>query len=299
MTKKFIIAIIIILAIIAIVVILRSPEDSWICQNGQWVKHGNPSSPMPTSGCGTSQSTQEPNIIVTSPQPNQTITSPLSIEGKAKGFWYFEAVAPIRLLDDKGDILASGNIQAQGDWMTSDYVPFKAEITFSYNATTSGILLFHNDNPSGLPENDKEFSVPVNLVPTQTIAVKAFFNNNNLDPQISCNKVFPVQKLIPKTQTVAMAALEELLKGPSDSEKSQGYYTNINPGVKIQKLTIDPPAGGGVAKADFDETLETAVGGSCRVSAIHAQITETLKQFPTVQNVIISINGRTEDILQP
>jgi len=35
------------------------------------------------------------------------------------------------------------------------------------------------------------------------------------------------------------------------------------------------------------------------VTAIRAQITETLKQFPTVENVVISIDGRTEDILQP
>lgn len=27
-------------------------EDDWICANGQWVKHGNPSAPMPQAGCG-------------------------------------------------------------------------------------------------------------------------------------------------------------------------------------------------------------------------------------------------------
>lgn len=26
-------------------------EDTWLCQNGQWVRHGNPSSPMPVSEC--------------------------------------------------------------------------------------------------------------------------------------------------------------------------------------------------------------------------------------------------------
>jgi spore germination protein GerM len=60
-------------------------------------------------------------------------------------------------------------------------------------------------------------------------------------------------------------------------------------------LTIED----GVAKVDFNEQLEYEVSGSCRVSAIRAQITETLKQFPTVKEVIISIDGRTEDILQP
>jgi len=27
-------------------------EDSWICSNGEWVKHGSPRDPMPQTGCG-------------------------------------------------------------------------------------------------------------------------------------------------------------------------------------------------------------------------------------------------------
>jgi spore germination protein GerM len=127
------------------------------------------------------------------------------------------------------------------------------------------------------------------------MAVKVFFNNEKSDPEFSCNKVFPVEREIPKTQAVGRTALEELLKGPTDAEKDSKYFTSINPGVKIQSLTIE----NGIAKVDFDGQLEFQVGGSCRVSAIRAQITETLKQFPTVNSVIISINGRTEDILQP
>jgi hypothetical protein len=32
--------------------ILGGNEDDWICENGSWVKHGNPDDPMPTTGCG-------------------------------------------------------------------------------------------------------------------------------------------------------------------------------------------------------------------------------------------------------
>ena len=85
------------------------------------------------------------------------------------------------------------------------------------------------------------------------------------------------------------------MKGSTDNDKSEGFFSNINPGVKIQSLVIEE----GVAKVDFDPQLEYQVGGSCRVAAIRAEITQTLKQFPSVENVIISINGRTEDILQP
>ncbi len=132
-------------------------------------------------------------------------------------------------------------------------------------------------------------------VQKELMTVKVFFNNSELDPEFSCNKVFPVEREIPKTQAVARAALEELLKGATDVDKEQGFFTNINPDVKIQSLSVE----NGVAKVDFDEQLEFQVGGSCRVSAIRAQITQTLKQFPTVNSVIISIDGRTEDILQP
>jgi len=136
---------------------------------------------------------------------------------------------------------------------------------------------------------------PWQKVYPKTLKVKVYFNNNKLDPEFSCNKVFPVEREITKTQAVARAALEELLKGSSEKEKVEGFFTSINPGVKIQSLVIE----NGTVKVDFDEQLEFQVGGSCRVAAIRAQITQTLKQFPTVNSVIISIDGRTEDILQP
>lgn len=48
----------VILIIIFIVVFgirFLSGEDNWVCENGQWIKHGNPSSLMPTTGCGNNQ----------------------------------------------------------------------------------------------------------------------------------------------------------------------------------------------------------------------------------------------------
>lgn len=38
-------------AAVAAAVRLTSSEDTWICDNGQWVPHGIPSAPMPTTGC--------------------------------------------------------------------------------------------------------------------------------------------------------------------------------------------------------------------------------------------------------
>lgn len=235
------------------------------------------------------------DVIVTYPIKNQIISSPLSIEGKARGTWFFEASFPIKLLDKNNNQLAVAIAQAQSDWMTEEFVSFKAKLSWNSLTQMDGILVFEKDNPSGLLENAGEFRLPVVIGISDNIIVKTYFNNSNMDPEFSCNKVFPVEREIPKTQATARAAIEELLKGPTDEEKSQGFFTTINTGVKIQHLTIE----NGTAKIDFDEQLEFQVGGSCRVSAIRAEIIQTLKQFSTIKEVIISINNRTEDILQP
>ena len=126
-------------------------------------------------------------------------------------------------------------------------------------------------------------------------SVKAFFMNDDLDPAITCEQVFPVQRNVVPTVASGRAALLELLKGPTAAEQAKGYITAIPNGTQLKTLTIT----NGTAYAGFDETLERGVGGSCRVLIIRRQITATLEQFPTVRNVVISIDGRTEDILQP
>ncbi len=139
----------------------------------------------------------------------------------------------------------------------------------------------------------KKTDIPAPAPEAQT--VKAYFLNNRFDPEITCTKVFPVTRTIEKTVSVGRAALEELFKGPTSAEKSDGYFTNINPGVTIQELKIE----NGIATIGLNTQLEFQVGGSCRVAAIRAQITQTLKQFPTITSVIISVDGRVEDVLQP
>ena len=61
-----------------------------------------------------------------------------------------------------GHVIAEGPAQAQGEWMTQDYVPFKITLSFPAQAAGSkGTVVLRNDNPSGLPENDKSLEIPV------------------------------------------------------------------------------------------------------------------------------------------
>ena len=98
---------------------------------------------------------------VTAPSIGAKVTSPFTITGEAPGSWYFEAVFPVKLKDAKGTVIAEGQAKAQGDWMTAEYVPFEAMLTFSAPATPAGLLVLEKDNPSGLPENAASIVLPV------------------------------------------------------------------------------------------------------------------------------------------
>lgn len=393
-SKKLIIitsAVIIIILIALFSIRSFSGEDNWICQNGSWIRHGNPSSPepstpcgenkwscqngnwvkvgipsepRPTSGCGVANNplsiegrivelvenkimvsvssgkteelflgsgtkifkldgavtdhsyllkgftisaignqeediinvseirvTAEPNIIVFEPVAQKEVDRPLVIEGEAR---VFESQLNYRVKDSDGTILHEGSAMASSSDMGL-YGPFKIIVDYSAPSGNVGTVEVFDYSAKDGSEIDKAV-IPVKFSKQEILMVKAFFGNVEKNPgALDCAKVFAVERKIPKTTAVARAALEELLKGPDNTELKKGFFSSINPGVKISKLTIEK----GIAKVDFDENMQKNVGGSCRVTTIRSQITETLKQFPTVKDVIISVNGRTEDILQP
>lgn len=365
MLKKTLSTVVIIMLAVAVGMLLcrflSGNEDAWLCENGQWVKHGHPSDEMPAKACdrqttdtagdndvqnnstgianpasvncvekgGTleiktdesggqygicvfqsGESCEEwamfrgectvggPTTSATSlktPSVNEIIKSPLVVEGTMPGNWYFEANARVVLLDGNNKVLVTAPAMAQGEWMTTSSVRFKATLIFNAPSTATGTLILKNDNPSGLPENDLTESYPVSFVQAQK-TVKIYFSNKKMNPDMQdCSLVYPTDRKIADSSNVAELALNELLKGPTDSEKNQQYFTSINDGVKLQKIIIKD----GTAYADFSSRIEYQLGGSCRVGAIRAQIEQTLMQFSTIKSVVISVNGRTDDVLQP
>ena len=95
------------------------------------------------------------------PTAGALVTSPLTVTGEARGYWYFEASAPALLYDANGQEIARGYVTATDDWMTEDFVGFEGTLTFDVPETPSGTLVLKNDNPSGDPERDIFLHVPV------------------------------------------------------------------------------------------------------------------------------------------
>jgi len=100
-------------------------------------------------------------IRVASPRPNALIANPVTIQGEARGYWYFEASFPVTILDANGKTLLQSFAEAHGEWMTEDFDPFEKTFTYAYPETETGTIVLHRDNPSGLLENDDELRIPV------------------------------------------------------------------------------------------------------------------------------------------
>ncbi len=126
---------------------------------------------------------------------------------------------------------------------------------------------------------------------SHTMTVKVFFPNRVQDPGMKmCQRVFPVSRTLPATPAMARAALTQLLAGPTSSDIAAGYVTAINPGVVLKDIHI----ASGIATVDLSSTFTTNVIDNCRLTAIKAQVTETLRQFGTVRTVLIMVNGKVQ-----
>jgi hypothetical protein len=120
----------------------------------------------------------------------------------------------------------------------------------------------------------------------------------------------PVTLNITKTVRIGTAALNELLWGPPPPNLA-GFGTALplpnevlsypgrgpdwGPRVRLIELKIE----NGVATANFSREFRAYGGGSLRVTLIREQITRTLKEFPSVQQVVIAVDGQTEGVLEP
>lgn len=250
----------------------------------------------------TSQNSPQPSasvfptdaaITIESPQNESVINNPtITVRGRAR---VFENQFMIRVRATDNTILLEEPVTTDAP-DAGVYGSFRFTFTLSKNILPSEKVYIDAFEYSAKDGSRIHMTtVGIYVTHQQTTTVRIYFPNSQLDQSMSCSKVFPLERVIPYTQAVGQTTLAELLKGPTQKETSLGYATHIPQGTTVKKLRIEK----GVAYVDFSEQLDKNIAGSCTVSAIRSQITETLKQFPTVQEVIISVNGNSTEILQP
>jgi hypothetical protein len=110
---------------------------------------------VPAGDCRSDQ------IALDLPVRGAVVASPLEIRGRARGTWFFEGDFPLVLLDGHGQLVTQGFATAQGEWMTTDFVPFSALLRFESPQPGAGRLILEKDNPTDRRELDDALVVPV------------------------------------------------------------------------------------------------------------------------------------------
>ena len=224
-------------------------------------------------------------ICVEDSVENSLLASPFTVKGTGIAF---ENNINWRLLDGNGDVLEKGFVTADaarvGQVGTFEIRTFILQVP----RTSMGTLeVLEYSAEDGSPTH--VVKIPVRL-PQTTMPVKIYLTP--YDVGNDCSKVFEDIQSVVRTNLPIEASLRKLLVvelGPGDT-------TEIPNETKLVSLKVSS----GTATVVFSSELQNYGGGSCNVQAIRAQIESTLKQFSSIKNVIISVEGKTpEETLQP
>jgi spore germination protein GerM len=110
-----------------------------------------------------------------------------------------------------------------------------------------------------------------------------------------------VERGVPRTDsvdTLALSALREWVRGPTDLEKAQGMGSSLNDGTEVNSVKIE----NGQATIDFNDKFDTPMGGSARVMSIGRSLEKTMEQFGVegMANIKLTINnGERAAVLEP
>ncbi len=174
MQKSFVIGAIALLLVLVVIIGVRmsmqtQPEeiactaDAMMCPDGSSVGRVGPNCEF--AACpSVPEEKEDPIVNLFSPKADTMIASPIGITGKARGSWFYEGSFKVYLLDAQDQIIGETQAVAQSDWMTDDFVPFAATLSYMFPSNTavgSGSLMLVRDNPSGGTTEDDIRKIPV------------------------------------------------------------------------------------------------------------------------------------------
>ena len=229
----------------------------------------------------SSATQREQNLLVVSPEPKATVTSPLVVTGFGRTF---EQTFAWRIKDSTGAVVATGSEMTRAA-DTGQFGPFTFEVFLP--ALTAQAFTLQVYEASAKDGSDQSVvTVDLNLLSLKTTNVSVFFQNAQKASK-DCSAVYPVPRKMAETSAVGRASVYELLKGPTAAERSAGYVNQIPGGVTLSSLVISNRE----AKADFSADLK-ATSNVCVDGAVRHEIKQTLEQFDTVDSVEINVEGK-------
>lgn len=146
---------------------LKIPAPSVDAKKDQENTSGNNDSTTGSENTGETASSTVPvsdlidQIRVTSVSGNQEVSSPVVIQGQARGNWFFEEKFLVQVTDEAGKVLGRTNAQAKGDVTPEEFIPFIATVDFPTPSGVTGYIVLQKMTALGTVETGMSLKVPV------------------------------------------------------------------------------------------------------------------------------------------
>jgi len=131
--------------------------------------------------------------------------------------------------------------------------------------------------------------IPIRFASIPSQDVKVYFSNAERNPADAfCDVSYPVVRRLPLTDDPLRGAIAELLKGPTELDLRQAFFTQIPEGAGLQSLDLRK----GNLSVNIVGIAASGSGTTCRERGMLDQIVRTAKQFRVVTDVTVSVDGR-------
>jgi hypothetical protein len=146
----------------------------------------------------------------------------------------------------------------------------------------------HGNPSSSMPDS----GCGEDTVISEKTEFSVYFGNSKFNANIQdCSLVFPVEREISKTLAVGQMSLEELFKGPTAEEQKNGYTSFFSDATKdiLKSIKIDNK----IAYVDLKDIRQLIpnASSSCGSAQFLSEMTNTLKQFSSIERVVFAIEG--------
>lgn len=160
--KKVIVVAILLIIGTGLLLLLNGSQNTWICQNGNWVKNGKPTTSMPTKSCVATNNSiftanSNANIQLLSPKAGDTLSSQFAIKGQAR---VFENQLNFRIKNSTGQALIEGTMAAKSPAAGGTFGPFEATVSSLPKGKTT-IEVFDHSAKDGSEIDKVSISVTV------------------------------------------------------------------------------------------------------------------------------------------
>lgn len=222
----------------------------------------------------TSATTED--IVVSSPVVGATVHSPLTVEGRGRGFEAHIAASLYNRFDNSRENPLATDFTLGG--CCESLEPFATTLSFDgADPDVGGILIVNNG--SGLADVASFLAIPVRFGTTASTEIKVFFHEHD-------GELIAFTRSVPKTTAVLTAALTELVKGPSTNERNDDVSSFFS--AETAELFDGVTINDGVADVRFDPRLPEVINNassSAGSQALIEQLNATVFQFDTVESV--------------